>query len=164
LQAYGALIGGVVQVNEYNNQGVITALIYLGAIIVSMTQLNMRPLTTDRLENAKLGALICAGIGGVFLVISIMRWHQMFLLLSIGCSGALLFAAAQLQSLLGDHQRTETFPAAPAPASGPVRRDQPVTPDADTIDQLKRLGELRSSGVLTDAEFETKKAELLKRI
>ena len=45
----------------------------------------------------------------------------------------------------------------PAPRSAPVR-------DQDAIDQLERLGRLRASGVLTDAEFQSKKAELLQRI
>jgi len=44
--------------------------------------------------------------------------------------------------------------AAKAPAAG-----QP-----DVMDQLRKLGELRSIGVLSDAEFEAKKAELLSRI
>jgi len=42
-------------------------------------------------------------------------------------------------------------PAAPAPGAGT---------DA-MIDQLKKLGELRSAGVLTEAEFEAQKAKLL---
>jgi hypothetical protein len=37
-------------------------------------------------------------------------------------------------------------------------------PQADPIDQLKRLAELRDAGVLSDEEFETKKAELLARM
>jgi Short C-terminal domain len=41
-----------------------------------------------------------------------------------------------------------------APASG--------SPDmADKLAQLKQLGELRPSGVLTDAEFEAQKAHVL---
>jgi len=42
---------------------------------------------------------------------------------------------------------------APAPA--------PAAPAADPIAQLKQLGELRDSGVLTDAEFEAQKAKIL---
>lgn len=34
----------------------------------------------------------------------------------------------------------------------------------DVLEQLRKLGELRDSGVLTDEEFQAKKAELLKRI
>jgi Short C-terminal domain len=37
-------------------------------------------------------------------------------------------------------------------------------PSADVLEQLRRLGELRTAGVLTDAEFEAKKAELLGRL
>ena len=47
-------------------------------------------------------------------------------------------------------QSPEPTPAAAAPAGG-----------ADTLDQLKELGELKASGVLTDAEFETQKAKIL---
>jgi hypothetical protein len=36
--------------------------------------------------------------------------------------------------------------------------------DPDVLEQLRRLGDLRKTGVLTDAEFEAKKAELLGRI
>ncbi len=43
--------------------------------------------------------------------------------------------------------------AAPAPPSQP-----------DVMQQLKQLGELKDAGVLNDAEFEEKKAELLKRL
>ena len=45
--------------------------------------------------------------------------------------------------------------AAPAPAPAPA------APAADPIAQLKQLGELRDSGVLTDAEFEAQKAKIL---
>jgi hypothetical protein len=34
-------------------------------------------------------------------------------------------------------------------------------PEPDPLDQLKQLGELHQSGVLTDDEFETAKAKLL---
>jgi len=43
--------------------------------------------------------------------------------------------------------------AAPALAAGP-----------DVIDQLRKLSELRDAGVVTSAEFEAKKAELLARL
>jgi len=36
--------------------------------------------------------------------------------------------------------------------------------DCDIISQIERLGELHKAGILTDAEFESKKAELLKRL
>jgi hypothetical protein len=37
----------------------------------------------------------------------------------------------------------------------------PAAPPADPISQLKDLAELRSQGVLTDAEFEAQKAKIL---
>jgi hypothetical protein len=49
-----------------------------------------------------------------------------------------------------DYEQAEA--AAPAPAAGG---------GGDTIAQLKELGELRDSGVLTDEEFEAQKAKLL---
>lgn len=45
---------------------------------------------------------------------------------------------------------------APAPA--------PVVPQSDASDTLRKLAELRDSGVLTDEEFASKKAEILARI
>ena len=42
--------------------------------------------------------------------------------------------------------------AEPAPAAAPPK---------DNLAQLKELGELRDSGVLTDAEFEQQKAKIL---
>jgi hypothetical protein len=44
----------------------------------------------------------------------------------------------------------EAPPPAPAPAAQP-----------DMMEQLKQLGELRDSGVLTEAEFEAQKAKIL---
>jgi hypothetical protein len=43
----------------------------------------------------------------------------------------------------------------PAPAAEPA---------ADPLDQLKQLGELKASGVLTDAEFEAQKAKILQGV
>jgi hypothetical protein len=40
----------------------------------------------------------------------------------------------------------------PAPAAEPA---------ADPLEQLKQLGELKTSGVLTEAEFEAQKAKIL---
>jgi len=36
-----------------------------------------------------------------------------------------------------------------------------AAPEPDPLDQLKQLGELKASGVLTDAEFEAQKAKIL---
>lgn len=41
---------------------------------------------------------------------------------------------------------------------------QAVPAAVDPMEQLRKLGELRDAGVLTSAEFETKKAELLSRL
>jgi Short C-terminal domain len=41
---------------------------------------------------------------------------------------------------------------APAPQAAPA---------ADPLEQLKKLGELKTAGVLTDAEFEAQKAKIL---
>ncbi|HEV2890688.1 MAG TPA: PH domain-containing protein [Frankiaceae bacterium] len=49
--------------------------------------------------------------------------------------------------------RTAAPPAPPAPPAQP-----------DVVDQLRRLGELRDSGIVTPEEFEAKKAELLGRL
>jgi hypothetical protein len=50
----------------------------------------------------------------------------------------------------------ETAPADEAPPAEPA-------PDAtaERLDQLKTLGELKQSGVLTDAEFQAQKAKIL---
>jgi hypothetical protein len=53
-------------------------------------------------------------------------------------------------------------PAAPHAPASPVAPAE--APSADVLEQLRRLGELRGAGFLTDAEFEAKKAELLGRI
>jgi hypothetical protein len=57
--------------------------------------------------------------------------------------------------------RTVT-PARPVHRPAPAAQPAPMARDA--IDQLERLGRLRESGVLTEAEFQAKKAELLQRI
>jgi Short C-terminal domain len=46
-----------------------------------------------------------------------------------------------------------------------TRRVPPPVPTAETdpLNDLKRIGELHQSGVLTDAEFESAKAKLLAR-
>lgn len=57
-------------------------------------------------------------------------------------------------------------PAAVGHISARLSGHAPVAaaPGHDVLEQLRKLGELRSTGVLTDAEFEAKKAELLGRI
>ncbi|MER7399868.1 DUF4429 domain-containing protein [Streptomyces sp. NPDC000151] len=66
---------------------------------------------------------------------------------------SLPFAAAVLQAV-----RT----AGPAPAPAPQRRTlEPHRGPADIADRIRQLGELHDAGLLTDAEFSAKKAELL---
>jgi hypothetical protein len=51
----------------------------------------------------------------------------------------------------------EAMPAAPIPAV-----PAPASPAmGEKLEQLKQLGDLRASGVLTDAEFELQKADIL---
>ena len=52
--------------------------------------------------------------------------------------------------------------AAPQPAPSAVR--QFGAPGPDALGQLRRLGDLRTAGLVSDAEFEAKKAELLRRV
>jgi hypothetical protein len=53
--------------------------------------------------------------------------------------------------------------ASPAYLGGgaPAQAATPAAPAASPIDQLKELGELHQSGVLTDEEFQAQKAKLL---
>lgn len=58
-------------------------------------------------------------------------------------------------------------PAAPPPASPGVPALDVSGPEplaGDPLAQIRKLAELRDAGVLTDAEFEAKKAELLRRV
>ncbi len=54
---------------------------------------------------------------------------------------------------LEQQQRAAAPAAAPAPPAGMT---------ADKMEQLKQLGELRQSGILTDAEFEIEKQKILR--
>ena len=52
--------------------------------------------------------------------------------------------------------------AAPAPAAAPAPTAAPAPADeASYLAELEKLGELRDKGIITDAEFEAKKKELL---
>jgi hypothetical protein len=52
--------------------------------------------------------------------------------------------------------------APPAPAASLAAAGAPGSPDiGDKLAHLKQLGELRASGVLTDAEFEVQKERIL---
>jgi hypothetical protein len=61
------------------------------------------------------------------------------------------------------HAATQGHPAPPA-QRGPAAPTAPAPPSPDMgekLQQLQQLGELRASGVLTDAEFEAQKAVIL---
>ena len=69
---------------------------------------------------------------------------------------------AQIRQMFGPQAETITgmgggvapVAAAPAPAAAP----------ADPVERLRKLDELRAAGILSDAEFEQKKAEILAQI
>jgi len=65
---------------------------------------------------------------------------------------------AQIRQLFGEAAETMTGIGDPNAAAGGAATD------ADPIDQIKRLGELRDAGAITDAEFDQKKAELLGQV
>ncbi|WP_030585946.1 MULTISPECIES: DUF4429 domain-containing protein [Streptomyces] len=66
---------------------------------------------------------------------------------------SLPFAAAVLESV----RRTQPAPAAPAPALVNAGRRDP----ADIAERIHHLGELHQAGLVTDAEYSAKKAQLL---
>ncbi len=58
--------------------------------------------------------------------------------------------------------QSATMPAAALAQPGPAAPPTSVAPTMeDKLGQLQQLGELRASGVLTDAEFEVQKARVL---
>lgn len=64
------------------------------------------------------------------------------------------------------HNRWAAQDTAPAPQAVPAApaAAAPASVDFDTkLAQLKQLGDLRDSGILTEAEFEVKKAEILRQ-
>jgi hypothetical protein len=84
---------------------------------------------------------------------------------------------AQQNAQIADLQQQQAAAAPPvAAAPAPPVYQQPVAPPAaaapepssnmepDTLEQLKRLGELRDSKVLTEAEFEAAKQKILSNL
>lgn len=62
----------------------------------------------------------------------------------------------------GERWAAQRQPQYAAPAAAPPQAPAPATAaGTDRISALKELGELRSQGVLTDAEFEAEKARIL---
>jgi uncharacterized membrane protein YdbT with pleckstrin-like domain len=58
----------------------------------------------------------------------------------------------------------ERWPTGDTPASGIPVVTRPATPDGSVADRLVQLDELRRRGIVDDAEFKAKKAELLDRL
>lgn len=70
--------------------------------------------------------------------------------------------AAVLLGGLGNMMGNATAPAQQAAAAAPAT---PAAPDRDQImKMLRELGQLKADGILTEAEFDAKKAELLARL
>ncbi len=58
-------------------------------------------------------------------------------------------------------RQAQKWGAEEAQQAPPQQQAPAPAPAADPIAQLKQLGELRDSGVLTEAEFEAEKAKIL---
>jgi len=71
------------------------------------------------------------------------------------------FASAESLQRLHDH--VERLRHGDVSASESARTNQ-RDPAQDPLEMLKRLGELKSAGIITEAEFELKKKELLTKI
>lgn len=69
--------------------------------------------------------------------------------------------AEQGETQPGYLQPQPAYAAAPAPAYAPAPAAPAGPSTDDKLEQLKQLGELKTSGVLTDAEFEVQKAKIL---
>jgi hypothetical protein len=84
-----------------------------------------------------------------------------------GSGGSILFTSqygtVNLSSLPVVSQNGQPFRKTPAPFSGP---GVPTgsSQSSDVLAALERLGSLKMQGILTDAEFNAKKAELLSRL
>jgi len=84
-----------------------------------------------------------------------------------GSGGSIVFTSqygtVNLSSLPVVSQNGRPFQTAPVAVSG-SGAPAGANPSGDVLATLERLGALKMSGVLTDAEFNAKKAELLSRI
>ena len=73
---------------------------------------------------------------------------------------------AKTTAPMADGQHPDMPPETPAPTTAAAARSEraPEHSIEDTLNLLERLAKLRDAGVLTEEEFSTKKAELLKRL
>ncbi len=73
--------------------------------------------------------------------------------------------ASAVSGKAASNQAAKAQAAAPAPApdaAAPVPAPAPEAALSDDVyDQLKKLGELREAGILTDDEFQAKKTQIL---
>jgi len=78
-----------------------------------------------------------------------------------GTATAVSGRVARRQQAKADAAAPDAPPPPPEPIAEPAMAPAPggLTPEA--IDQLKSLGELNASGVLTDEEFAAEKAKIL---
>jgi hypothetical protein len=84
----------------------------------------------------------------------------------VGHSEAPQVKALLTQLILGSHPSQQPAAAPhPIPVQPPVQVSEPTSnPQVDGIEQLKRLAQLRDAGVLTEEEFQRKKADILARL
>ena len=78
----------------------------------------------------------------------------------VGTASAVSNKAASNQAAKAQAAAPAAQPAPPA-APAPAPPAAPAAMSDDVYEQLKKLGELREAGILTDAEFDAKKAQLL---
>jgi hypothetical protein len=142
-------------------QNVVTFLIAV-AVAGLIGWLVVSKLSTDR-TTARIAAVVIAIASMIDWFLGILSqtymatFYGMFILSQEGSAACLLFAVAW---------------GLPAPASSQVVTESVEKPSVaaplrdanDSVEQLRKLGELRTAGVLTEEEFAAKKAELLKRI
>ena len=76
---------------------------------------------------------------------------------AMGLGAGVALGQVLAQNLAQGLQGQQGTPAAPAPAAA-------VVSPADVMATLEKLGELKSKGILTQEEFDAKKAELLKKL
>ena len=73
--------------------------------------------------------------------------------------------ASAVSNKAASNQAAKAQAAAPAPAADAAAAVPASAPEAalsdDVYDQLKKLGELREAGILTDDEFQAKKTQIL---
>jgi putative oligomerization/nucleic acid binding protein len=74
-----------------------------------------------------------------------------------GTATAVSNRVSRRQAERWSEQEQQDYDTTSAPA--PVQQAPP--PEADPLEQLKKLGELKAAGVLTEAEFEAQKAKIL---